>query len=165
MNALRSSCMFNSSGNHEKCASKTFCNFCLLRSLVFKINMPKGRLLLQPVEAEYQLNETDSMSIVKLLEKFLNNASQSNVSFSNVIKPAWTCSCCRKQNSSTDGSIIHLDNVTESREINRLLKAKYRTLKEQHLEIALSEFVLHSQNFELTLESHQTSCAFYSSKV
>ena len=97
LNALRSSCMFNSSGNHEKCSSKTFCNFCLLRSLVFKINMPKGRLLLQPVEAEYQLNETDSMSIVEILEKFLNNASQSNLSFSNVIKPAWTCSCCRKK--------------------------------------------------------------------
>ena len=57
--------MLDSYGEHEKCAAKAFCNFCLLRSVVFKINMSKGRRAIQPVEIE--VNNTDNMSMINIM--------------------------------------------------------------------------------------------------
>ena len=144
LNALRSSSMLNSYGEHGKCAAKTFCHFCLLRSIVFKINMSKGRQAIQPVEVE--VNNTDNMSIIEILQNIVNKAVQSEPSFSNVIKPLWTCTCCSKQSSNTEGNIVYLDNNAQNREISNLLNIKYCSLKKEHLETALTEFVCHNQN-------------------
>ena len=164
LNALRSSSLLNIYSEHKKCAAKTFCNFCLLRSIVFKINSSKGRQSLQPIEVEGQLNNCDNLSVIEILNRFIINSTQSVSSFLNAINPVWTCSCCRKENSNTDGSIIFLDNDAKNREISNLLKLKYCSLKEKHIETALTEFVFHSQNFDLNLQNDQKSCAFHSSE-
>ena len=90
LNALRSSSLMNSYSEHKKCAAKTFCNFCLLRSIVFKINMSAGRKAIQPVEAEVQIQNPD-MSIIEILHSILNNTVQSEPTFLNGIKSVWTC--------------------------------------------------------------------------
>ena len=115
LNALRSSSLLNIYSEHKKCAAKTLCNFCLLRSIVFKINSSKGRQSLQPVEVEGQLNNCDNLSVIEILNRFIINSTQSVSSFLNAINPVWTCSCCRKENSNTDGSIIFLDNDAKNR--------------------------------------------------
>ena len=104
------------------------------------------------------------MSIIEILQNVLNNASQSLTTFSNVIKPVWTCNCCSKQSSNADGKIIYLDNDTKNRKIDNLLQNKYLNLKEEHLEKALTELICHNQNFDLRLQSEQKSCAFYSTE-
>ena len=96
--------------------------------------MSKGRQSIQPVEVEVQVN-SDNMSIIQILQNILKNASQSLPSFLNVIKPLWTCTCCSKQSSNTEGNIIFLDNDAENREISNLLNIKYCSLKEEHLSI------------------------------
>jgi len=139
--------MMNSYSEHEKCAAKTFCNFCLLRSIVFKINMSAGRKSIQPVEAEVQIQNPD-MSIIEILHSILNNTVQSEPSFLNGIKPLWTCTCCSEQSSSTEGNIVYLDNDAQNREISNLLNIRYCSIKKEHLDTALTEFVCHNQNFD-----------------
>ena len=55
LNLLRSSKLFEQFNNHEKCQVTDFCSFCLLRSLMLKINNTKGRKKIIPVEIEIQL--------------------------------------------------------------------------------------------------------------
>merc|ERR1712208_160816 len=72
--------------------------------------------------------------------------------------------CCSKQSSNTEGNIVYLDNNAQNQEISNLLNIKYCSLKEEHLETALTEFVCHNQNFELKLQSDQQTCVVHSAE-
>merc|ERR1711954_123152 len=86
LNILRSSKLFEQFNNHEKCQVADFCSFCLLRSLMFKINNPKGRKTIVPIEIEFQLCPTSNQQpIISILEYILDKASSCNPEFKNSI--------------------------------------------------------------------------------
>ena len=86
LNLLRSSKLFEQFNNHIKCQVTDMCSFCLLRSSMFKINNPKGRRKIIPLEIEIQLRTTsDQRSITSILEEILDKASSSNQEFKNSI--------------------------------------------------------------------------------
>ena len=130
LNLLRSSAMFESMNiKHEKCAVSQFCNFCLLRSSIYRINLQKGRQTLTPVELECQPFKSIDQSFVGVLENVLENAIMSCSSFKNEIIPQWECSCCTSLlKSSYIDFIIQLDNATTDREISNLIEMKYNSL-------------------------------------
>ena len=53
LNLIRSSSIFESlNAKHTKCLVNQFCNFCMLRSAIYRINLAKGRQCIKPVELE-----------------------------------------------------------------------------------------------------------------
>ena len=58
-----------------------------------------------------------------------------------------------------------LDNEDENRKINRLVEAKYKSMKQEHLEEALKHVVCHDSGFSMTLKKEQTTCIFHSSEI
>merc|ERR1711888_135419 len=62
LNSLRSSSMLVSLNVHNKCPANSFCNFCLLRSTIFKVNLQKGRHSIKPSEVECQLFNAGEMT-------------------------------------------------------------------------------------------------------
>ena len=86
LNILRSSKLFKQFNNHEKCQVGDLCSFCLLRSLMFKINNPKGRKKIIPVEIEIQFQSTpDQQPISCILADILDKASSCNQEFKNSV--------------------------------------------------------------------------------
>jgi len=72
LNVLRSSTSILCLNNHHKCRISEFCDFCLLRSLIIKINSPKGRQRIIPVEVECHLQRTDyPISYIRFLYEVL----------------------------------------------------------------------------------------------
>ena len=69
---------------HNKCLASSFCNFCLLRSVILRINLPKGRQSIKPPEVECRLFKAVEMTYIDVLKVILDNASQSYPSFSNL---------------------------------------------------------------------------------
>ena len=123
--------MFSSFSEHKKCPiNSELCNFCLLRSAVYKINSPKGRQAIIPQEVECQSFRT--ADIPSLLQSLLNNANQSFPMFGDIIESKWTCSCCSKEVQTSVGNIIQLDNESPNRDLNNLLKLKEDSIKYEH---------------------------------
>ena len=87
LNSFRSSSMLTSLNVHNKCPANSFCNLCLLRSSIFKINLQTGRQSIKPVEVECQPFCTVEMMHNELLKCVLDNASQSVPSFYSIITP------------------------------------------------------------------------------
>ena len=86
LNVLRSSKLFEQFNNHEKCRVADLCSFCLLRSLMFKINNPKGRKKIIPVEIEIQFQSTDDQQPISCkLADILRKASSCNQEFKKSI--------------------------------------------------------------------------------
>merc|ERR1711888_570200 len=125
LNSLRSSSMLASLNVHNICPVKSFCNFCLLRSAIFKINLQKGRQSIKPFEVECQLFNAVQMTNIDILKHIVYNTSQSFPSFSNIITPQWSCSCCTNVEANNTESIIILDSEDKNRKINHLVEAKY----------------------------------------
>ena len=157
--------MLTSLNVHNKCPANSFCNLCLLRSSIFKINLQTGRQSIKPVEVECQPFCTVEMMHNELLKCVLDNASQSVPSFYSIITPQWTCSCCRSADTNNTENIIILDNEARNRKITHLVEEKYNCIKQKHLEEALEHFVCHDNDFIMSLKEEQTSCVFYSSQT
>ena len=137
--------MFASLNAHNKCPANSFCNFCLFRSVIFKINLPNGRQSIKPPEVECQLFKADEMTYTDILKVILDNASQSYPSFSSIVKPKWSCSCCSDVEEHSNESIIILDSEDHNRKINHLVEAKYNSIKKEPLEEALK----HDNSFRI----------------
>ena len=165
LNSFRSSSMLTSLNVHNKCPANSFCNLCLLRSSIFKINLQTGRQSIKPVEVECQPFCTVEMMHNELLKCVLDNASQSVPSFYSIITPQWSCSCCRSADTNNTENIIILDNEARNRKITHLVEEKYNCIKQKHLEEALEHFVCHDNDFIMSLKEEQTSCVFYSSQT
>ena len=164
LNSLRSSSMLDSFSKHKKCPPNMFCQFCLLRSIIFRINLPKGRQAIMPLEVECQSIITENITETEVLSSVLDNACNSFPAFADTIKPQWRCLCCQNMKSNDGKSIITLDSEAKNREISDLLNTKYNTIKEEHLKEALNHVVCHDTNFEMILQNGHKSCAFSSSE-
>ena len=121
--------MLASLNAHNKCPAKSFCSFCLLRSVIFKINIQKGRQSIKPSEVECQLFKSIEMTHINILKVILDNASQSYPSFSSIITPQWNCSCCTYVEGNNNEIVIILDSEDKHRRINHLVEAKYNSIK------------------------------------
>ena len=164
LNSFRSSSMLDSFGKHKKCPPGMFCNFCLLRSIILRINLPKGRQAIMPLEVECQSFITEKITEIEVLSSVLENACNSFPAFADAIKPQWKCLCCKNTKSNDVESIITLDSAAKNREISNLVKTKYNTIKEVYLEEALYHVVCHDNNFDMILQNEQKSCVFSSSE-
>ena len=118
LNSLRSSSVLASLNAHNKCPAKSFCSFCLLRSVIFKINIQKGRQSIKPSEVECQLFKSIEMTHINILKVILDNASQSYPSFSSIITPQWNCSCCTYVEGNNNESVMILDSEDKNRKQN-----------------------------------------------
>ena len=129
-NLLRSSSMFESlNEKHKKCAVSQFCNFCLLRSSIYRINLEKGRKAIKPVELECQSFNNGNQSYIEVLKNVLESSMESYSLFTNEIVPKWECTCCTNVLKSNNGEfIIQLDHQTTDREINNLVEMNYNRL-------------------------------------
>merc|ERR1712096_268040 len=97
LNLLRSSNMCEQFKDHKKCAIKTSCNFCLLRSIIYKVNQEKGRQSFIPVEIQCQtFTNLKDKSIIEVLEAVLDNVSESLLDFEAAVFAKWHCSCCQQ---------------------------------------------------------------------
>ena len=79
--------------------------------------------------------------------------------------PQWSCSCCTNVEANNTESIIILDSEDKNRKINHLVEAKYNSIKQEHLEEALTYVVCHDSGFSMTLKKEQTTCIFHSSEI
>ena len=165
LNSLRSSSMLASFTLHNKCPAKNFCKFCLLRSAIIKINLQKGKQLIKPLEVECKPFSAVGITPIEVLKSVLDNASQSFPSFSGIITPQWSCSCCRNVEDNNAENIIILDNEATNRKITHLVEAKYNSIKNKHLEQALEHVVCHDSDFDMIIKKEQKSCVFHSSEV
>ena len=119
---------------HNKCAVNQFCNFCMLRSAIYRINLIKGRQSLKPVELECQPFKNVDQPIIEVLEIVLENAYISCPLLSNEIIPQWQCSCCTNTSKLNNMEfVINMDNETKERDSTNLIEIKYNSLKEGHL--------------------------------
>ena len=120
LNSFRSSSMLDSFGKHKKCPPGMFCNFCLLRSIILRINLPKGRQAIIPLEVECQSFITEKITEIEVLSSVLENACNSFPAFADAIKPQWKCLCCKNTKSNDVETIITLDSAGKNREISDL---------------------------------------------
>ena len=109
LNLIRSSKAIEQFNNHHKCSVANFCSFCLLRSLMYKINTSKGRQFIVPVEVECQHGLTsETRSNSTMLEQILENAFTANPAFKNAISPSWCCNICNHTLSQDEGMFVNL---------------------------------------------------------
>ena len=155
---MRSSSIFEPLNMHKKCplTSDKWCNFCLLRSPISKINSPKGKQEIIPVEVEVQPISNEE-NPYQLLQTVIRNAARSYSLFSSTFVPELKCSCCMKICSNTSEHIIELNNENTNREIGNLVQEKFDNIKDVH---AKESF--HDNNFNLKIQSGIKSCVFHS---
>ena len=158
LNALRSSSMFEPLNMHKKCplTSDKWCNFCLLRSPISKINSPKGKQEIIPVEVEVQPISNEE-NLYQVLQTIFINAARSYSLFSSTFVPELKCSCCMKICSNTSEHIIELNNENTNREIGNLVQDKFDSIKDGHAKEAI-----HDNNFNLKIQSGIKSIIFHS---
>ena len=133
LNFLRSSRLINCFNKHRRCEPSLLCSFCLLRSLMHKINNPKGRQAVMPVEIECQ-----SFSLLQpvssLCDLLMIRVITSYPEFKNAISPAFYCTCCSTNVGFEDGCLITLNHEIKNTKIEDLIKIKFKWLLKDHIE-------------------------------
>ena len=93
LNLLRSSRLIDCFNKHNRCEPSLSCSFCLLRSLMNKINNPKGRQAVVPVEIECQPFSLQQ-PVSSLLDQLMIRVNASYPEFKNAMSPTLYCICC-----------------------------------------------------------------------
>ena len=129
LNLLRSSNLFEQFNSHNKCPVNNLCSFCLLRSLIYRVNSCKGRQTIVPVEVECQHGrQPKSLSKTTTLINILDRVITSSPDFKKAISPTW----CSKPSLPEEEFLIHLNDEGENRNISHLLKMKLDYLLQKH---------------------------------
>ena len=129
LNCLRSCKVFEQFSNHGKCVIGINCNFCLIRSLMFKISSTKGRKTIIPVELESQVNLETLQSSSLVLENVLENIALSCPPFQKLINPVWICRVCNEPSCREERNFIQLNEEADNRRLKCLLKAKLEDIR------------------------------------
>ena len=130
LNSLRSSKIFEQFNYHQKCPIEDACGFCLLRSVIFKVNSRKGRETMIPVELESQLGATSQKSPYLILKEVLEKCMSTNQDFKKAILQDWKCSRCNQSSLENDDQpMVLLGDTVDDKKLNLLLKLKMESLK------------------------------------
>ena len=130
LNFVRSSKVFEQFNTHIKCPVKNLCSFCLLRSLIYRINSSKGRQTIVPVEVECEYGrKPKSISNSTTLINILDGALTSNPDFKKAISPIW----CSIHSLHEDDILIYLNVEEENRKISHLLDCLIKKKKSRIL--------------------------------
>ena len=130
LNSLRSSKIFEQFNFHEKCPIEDACGFCLLRSLIIKVNSKKGRETMIPVELESQLGAKSQKSPYLILKEVLEKCMSTNQDFKRSIKQHWKCSRCSQTSLENENQpMVLLGETQDNKKLNFLLKLKMESLK------------------------------------
>ena len=118
LSLFRSFKVFEEFKEHMKCklASKhtksTLCSFCLMRSLVIKSKIPKGRQVIRPVEILCNISvDTIALPTFKIVDTLFENISNSFVQFNEVVATRMVCLDCNMALNLTGNYCITLDFV------------------------------------------------------
>ena len=125
LSLFRSIRVFEKFKEHMKCklASKhtksSLCSFCLMRSLVIKSKISKGRQVIKPVEILCNISvETIALPTFKIVDTLFENISNSFAQFNEVVATRMVCSDCNMALNLTDNYCITLDQ--EGKEMNKI---------------------------------------------
>ena len=91
-----------------------------------KINSKEGRKEIKPIETEcLSSKNVKEMSMIRVLEGILENASVSLLPFQSSMSLHWHCSCCDKMVLKEVENIIELKSNTTNPNLNDLVQIKY----------------------------------------
>ena len=165
LNLLRSSKSMDSFNKHKKCEPSLLCSFCLLRSLMLKINNPKGRQAVIPVEIECQ-HFSLLQPVSSLLNQVIARVNASYPEFKNAISPTWYCTCCNTSVGFSDECFINLNHEIKNKKLDELIGIKYNSLLKDHREKkSLDGNGTMEENHELIFGNEQKTCQFYGSDM
>ena len=135
VNLFRSSKSFYLSRSHNKCPVEKLCQFCMVRSVIGRMNEEKGRQKIIPVELEairYENTEGKWSHLHQLLSKCM----ESNKELMKIMCPVFTCLSCNNVVSTENDMWIDLKQRTKNHDdsIYALLELKKKSLLEKHKE-------------------------------
>ena len=165
LNCLRSCKVFEQFSNHGKCFVGNNCSFCLLRSLIFKINSTKGRQAIKPVELESQENSENLQSSSLLLEHVLENITLSYAPFHKAIHPVWMCRVCNEPIFREEGNFIQLNEEADNRRFKCLLKSKLEDIQRSHIRSSFCCEAYGLDVHKIFLGEEQKICMFKTSSM
>ena len=134
LNVLRSSTSILCLKNHRKCRIGEFCDFCLLRSLIIKINSPKGRQRIIPVEVECHLERTDyPIFYIGFLYEVLRKAFSANMEYEKEMCFVLRCNSCNEEITKDDDFALNLESDAENRNVKHLLEVTIKKMWKYHI--------------------------------
>ena len=103
LNLLRPLQIFKLFSDHQKCklvnknTRQFICKFCMLRSLMLKINQEKGRLEIIPDEFLAAFEDLDSESVIEDIETIIGQIDSIITGFKENFCVKWNCSNCQDE--------------------------------------------------------------------
>ena len=103
LNILRPLNLFKLFNHHQKCdlvkknSKEKLCKFCLLRSIMLKINQSKGRMNLQPLEFLAGFEDLDSETLTEDIESVICQINSIIPNFKEHFLVIWNCNECNNE--------------------------------------------------------------------
>ena len=100
---FRSLRVFDNFKEHSKCKlssrnpKDSLCSFCLMRSIIFKSKICKGRQIIKPMEILCNIPVKNNIEqTYEVVDQFLENISRSYIEFQKFVLPFWHCNECQQ---------------------------------------------------------------------
>ena len=133
LNILRPLNLFKLFNDHQKCDlvnknhRENLCKFCLIRSLMLKINRSKGRMNVQPREFFAAFEELDSETLIEDIEFVICQINSIIPNFKEHFLVNWNCSeCCEED------IIIDLTCEDSNQDISILVNSYEQQVYKEH---------------------------------
>ena len=138
---LRSLDVLSKHNGHDKCEIATgknvqssLCDFCLIRSLIIRSNLLKGRAKIKPVEfLGYDEEHINSLSLKELLKFYFNELFNSAPFLEENFLTTWDCTVCFSSNA-LSLYIDFSDPIAQGKDVNYLFSFWDKTVGKEHSE-------------------------------
>ena len=133
LNILRPLNLFKLFDDHQKCdlvkknSKEQLCKFCLIRSLMLKINQSKGRMNVLPLEFFAAFEELDSETLIEDIEFVICQINSIIPNFKEHFLPNWNCNEC-----SDEDIIIDLTCEDSNQDLSILVNSYEQQVYKEH---------------------------------
>ena len=128
---MRGTKSFSLCQSHTQCSVEEQCQFCLVRSVIKRINDAKGRQKIIPVELEC-IKYENIIGKWSHLHQLLKMCIERNKEFKTVICPEFSCLSCNSTVSTDNEIWIDLHQAKNDETIYDLIEKMMNELREKH---------------------------------